>query len=85
MKGTKVMSKIFKTRSRQKGVTVECAGVGFDARGGSKSRVGRYVCRGELGNRTGRRDMKNRDANETGDRTLVSLRGTGWETSRDGE
>lgn len=40
---------------------------------------------GELGNRTGRRDMKNRDANETGDRTLVSLRGTGWETPREGE
>ena len=49
MKGTKVMGEISKTRSRRKGVTVECAGVGFRARGESKSRVGRYVCEAGVG------------------------------------
>ena len=43
VKGTKAVGEISKTRSWRKGVTVECAGVGFGACGGSKSRVGRYV------------------------------------------
>lgn len=82
---TKAMGEFSKCRAWRKGVTVECTGVGFGARGGSKFRVGRFVRGGGVGNRKVGRDMQNRDVNETGDRTLVRLRCTGWETLDEGK
>ena len=52
---------------------------------GRNSESGDSCVVGELGNRKVGRDMQNRDVNETGDRTLVRLRCTGWETSDEGK
>lgn len=46
---TKAMGEFSKCRAWRKGVTVECTGVGFGARGGSKFRVGRFVRGGGVG------------------------------------
>src|SRR5258706_14926059 len=47
--GGGAMGEISKSRAWRKGVTVECTGVGFGARGGSKFRVGRFVRGGGVG------------------------------------